>query len=85
MDELGARMKIVLVINDYCVIPILSKSELEIRVTIGVGHNFDDILDVTHHELSNEQISELHRLWADDNYPRDFNRVGDELIITARN
>lgn len=78
-------MKIVLVINDYCLLPTLSKSDSEIRVTIGVGHNFDEILDVTHNELTSEQIAELHRLWADDEYPRDFNRIGDELIITARN
>lgn len=78
-------MKIVLVINDYCLLPTLSKSDSEIRVTIGVGHNFDEILDVTHNELTSEQIAELHRLWADDDYPRDFNRIGDELIITARN
>lgn len=78
-------MKIVLVINDYCLLPTLSKSDSEIRVTIGVGHNFDEILDVTHNELTSDQIAELHRLWADDEYPRDFNRIGDELIITARN
>ncbi|MEN9305535.1 MAG: hypothetical protein RLZZ159_808 [Actinomycetota bacterium] len=78
-------MEIVLAINDFCAIPIISKTANEIRVTIGVGHNFDDILDVSHNELSNEQIAELHRLWADDTYPRNFTRNGDELIITARN
>ena len=78
-------MEIVLAINDFCAIPTISKTALQIRVTIGVGHNFDDILDVTSNELTNDQIAELHRLWADDNYPRNFTRNGDELIITARN
>jgi len=78
-------MEIVLAINDFCATPAISKNESQIRVTIGVGHNFDDILDVTSNELTNDQIAELHRLWADDNYPRNFTRNGDELIITARN
>lgn len=78
-------MEIVLAINDFCATPAISMNESQIRVTIGVGHNFDDILDVTSNELTNDQIAELHRLWADDNYPRNFTRNGDELIITARN
>lgn len=78
-------MEIILVINDFCVTPQLSNSEKEIRVTIGVGHDFDDILDVTGGLLTNDQISLLHRLWADDSFPRNFNRVGEDLIITARN
>ena len=77
-------MQIVLVINDYCALPVLAVSAAEIRVTIGVGHDFDDILDVTSGELTNDQIAMLHKLWSDDNFPRNFNRVGDELIITER-
>jgi hypothetical protein len=77
-------MGIVLVIHDFCVIPAISKSAEEIRVTIGVGHNFDDILDVVNGELTNDQVAHLHRLWSDDDFPRDFTRIGDELIITAR-
>lgn len=77
-------MEIVLVINDFCVTPILTNSDTEIRVTIGVGHDFDDILDVTSGALNNDQIAILHRLWADDTFPRNFNRVGEDLIITAR-
>ncbi len=75
----------VLVINDYCVLPVISKTEAEIRVTIGVGHDFDDILDITNNVLTNDEIALLHKLWADDNFPRNFNRVGEELIITVRN
>lgn len=78
-------MEIVLVINDYCALPVLAVSSTEVRVTIGVGHDFDDILGITNGELTNDQIAMLHRLWSDDNFPRNFNRVGDELIITARN
>ena len=77
-------MRIVLVINDYCLTPNLSNTDNEIKVTIGVGHNFDEILDVVSGALSNDQIAQLHRLWADDTFPRNFQRVGDELIITAR-
>jgi hypothetical protein len=77
-------MELFLVIHDFCAVPTISTSTSEVRVTIGVGHNFDDILDVTNGILSVEQIAHLHRLWADDTFPRNFNRVGDELIISAR-
>ena len=77
-------MRIVLVINDYCLTPNLSNTDNEIKATIGIGHNFDEILDVVSGALSNEQINHLHRLWADDSFPRNFQRIGDELIITAR-
>jgi hypothetical protein len=77
-------MRIVLVIHDYCLTPNLSNTENEIKVTIGIGHNFDEILDVVSGALSNEQINLLHRLWADDSFPRNFQRIGDELIITSR-
>jgi hypothetical protein len=80
----GGTVNIYLVINDYCVLPIISHSPEEIRVTIGVGHDFDDILDVTSGVISNEDIAHIHRLWSDDDFPRNFNRVGDELIISAR-
>jgi hypothetical protein len=80
----GGNVKIVLVVSDTCTEPSLKKSEGEIRVTIGSHHDFDNILDVTSQNLTNEEISDFHRLWADDTFPRNFNRVGDELIITAR-
>jgi hypothetical protein len=77
-------MKIVLVVSDTCNEPSITNDSTEIRVTIGLNHDFDNILDVTSGILDNDQIAHLHRLWADDNFPRNFNRVGDELIITAR-
>ena len=77
-------MKIVLIVSDTCFAPLITNSIDEIRVTIGVSHNFDDILDVTQGILSNDQMTLLHRLWADDTFPRNFQRIGDELIITAR-
>lgn len=73
-----------LVINESCLVPSISVSDSEIRVTIGVGHNFDDILDVTSGVLTSDQVALVHRLWADDTFPRNFNRVGDELVISAR-
>ena len=77
-------MKILLVVSDNCNEPSITNNATEIRVTIGLTHDFDDILDVTSGILSNEQIAHIHKLWADDTFPRNFNRVGDELIITAR-
>ena len=77
-------MKILLVVSDVCLEPSITNSASEIRVTIGLSHDFDDILGVTSEILSNDQIAHLHKLWADDTFPRNFNRVGDELIITAR-
>jgi hypothetical protein len=77
-------MKILLIVSDISLEPSITNNATEIRVTIGLAHDFDDILDVTSGVLNNEQIAHLHKLWADDAFPRNFNRVGDELIITAR-
>ena len=77
-------MKILLVVSDTCFEPSITNNTTEIRVTIGLTHDFDDILDVTSGILSNDQIAHIHKLWADDTFPRNFNRVGDELIITER-
>jgi hypothetical protein len=77
-------MKILLIVSDISLEPSITNNATEIRVTIGLAHDFDDILDVTSGVLNNEQIAHLHKLWADDTLPRTFNRVGDELIITAR-
>lgn len=77
-------MKILLIVSDISLVPSITNNATEIRVTIGLAHDFDDILDVTSGILNNEQIAHLHKLWADDTFPRNFNRVGDELIITAR-
>jgi hypothetical protein len=80
----GAVVKLVLIVSDTCVEPSITNSATEIRVTIGTSHDFDDILDVAGGILSNEQMTHIHRLWADDTFPRNFIRVGDDLIITAR-
>ena len=80
----GAAVKILLVISDSCNEPSITNNETEVRVTIGTSHDFDAILDVVHGFLSNDQIAHIHRLWSDDDFPRNFNRVGDELIISAR-
>jgi hypothetical protein len=77
-------MKILLIVSDTCLEPLITNDATEIRVTIGLAHDFDDILDVTSGILNKEQVAHLHKLWADDTFPRNFNRVGDELIITAR-
>ena len=77
-------MKILLIVSDISLEPSITNNATEIRVTIGLAHDFDDILDVTPGILNNEQVAHLHKLWADDTFPRNFNRVGDELIITAR-
>ena len=77
-------MKLVLIVSDTCVDPSITNTATEIKVTIGTSHDFDDILDVAGGILSNDQMAILHRLWADDSFPRNFQRVGDELIITAR-
>ena len=77
-------MKILLVVSDVCLEPSITNNATEIKVTIGLAHDFFDILDVTSGILDNEQIAHLHKLWADDNFPRNFNRIGDELIISAR-
>ena len=80
----GQQLKILLVISDNALQPTLTNTATEIRVTIGINDDFDQILDLCAGILDTEQIAHLHRLWADDAFPRDFNRSGDELIITAR-
>ncbi len=80
----GQQLKILLVISDTAFEPSLTNTATEIRVTIGINDDFDQILDVTSGILNTEQIAHLHRLWADDAFSRDFNRTGDELIITVR-
>jgi len=77
-------VKIVLIVSDNCLEPSFTNTATEIRVTIGLEHDFDDILDVTRGLLTNEQLAHLHRLWADDTFPRIFERNGADLIITAR-
>lgn len=77
-------MRIELVVNDDCLIPDLQKSSELIRVTIGLSHDFDDILDLCSSELGNEELSHLHKLWSDDEFPRTFKRDGTSLTITAR-
>ena len=77
-------MLIELVVNDHCLVASLSQTLDLIRVKIGPKHDFDDILDVCGGVLTNEQISHLHKLWSDDDFPRNFTREGEELIITAR-
>lgn len=80
----GAELKIELVVSDDCLIPELEKSDLLVRVVIGLQHDFDDILDICAGNLSNEEISHIHRLWSDDEYPRKFRRDGAKLVITSR-
>lgn len=80
----GAKLRIELVVNDDCVIPALTKVEELIRVTIGLNHDFDDVLDVAGNDLSNDELAQLHKLWSDDNFPRTFKREGASLTITAR-
>ena len=82
--EDGVSLSIELVVNDDCVIPTLIKGDGLIRVTIGLNHDFDDVLDVAGSELNNEELAHLHKLWSDDNFPRTFKREGANLIITAR-
>ena len=77
-------MKLLLVVSDICFEPSITNNATEIRVTIGTAHDFDDIHDVTSGILTNEQIAHIHRLWSDDEFPRNFERIGDELIISAR-
>lgn len=77
-------MRIELVVNDGCSIPELQKSADLIRVTIGINHDFDDVLDLCGGKLSNEELAHLHKLWSDDDFPRTFKREGASLIITAR-
>ena len=77
-------MRIELVVNDDCLLPDLEKNNDLIRVTIGLSHDFDDILDLCSGKLENEEIAQIHKLWSDDEFPRTFKREGASLIITAR-
>lgn len=77
-------MKIELVVSDDCLIPQLERTDALIHVVIGIQHDFDDILDICAGVLTNEEIARIHRLWSDDEYPRNFRRDGANLIITSR-
>lgn len=77
-------MRVELVVSDSCLVPEFTESDSLLRVQIGLNHDFDDILDLCGKTLSNEQLTRLHRLWNDDDFPRSFRREGDSLIITAR-
>ena len=79
-----SAVHIELVISDSCRTPELAKDKDLIRVTIGLDDDFDVILDLCGGELSNDEFALLHRLWNDDDFPRNFNRVGDSLVITER-
>ena len=79
----GQQLKILLVISDTALEPSLTNTATEIRVTIGINDDFDQILDVTSGILDTEQIAHLHRLWADDAFARDFNRTGTLVDRTS--
>lgn len=80
----GVGLKIELVVNDDCLVPELHEGPELIRVTIGLSHDFDDILDLCSGALDNEEIAHIHKLWSDDQFPRTFKRDGTSLTITAR-
>lgn len=80
----GEILELVLIVSDSAPAPFITNTLTEIRVTIGVGDDFDQVLDVTRDVLNADQIAFLHRLWSDDTFPRTFTRIGDELIISAR-
>jgi hypothetical protein len=77
-------LKIELVVSDDCLLPRLQKADSLIRVTIGLQNDFDDILDICSGQLSNEELAHIHRLWTNDEFPRNFRRDGANLIITSR-
>lgn len=77
-------MRVELVVSDSCLVPELTSDEFLLRVKIGLSHDFDDILDLCGGTLGNDQLSLLHKLWDDDDFPRRFVREGDSLIITPR-
>jgi hypothetical protein len=77
-------MHIELVVSDSCLTPELNRSSDAIQVRIGLSHDFDSILDICGPELDSETIGFIYRLWSDDDFPRNFIRVGDSLVITAR-
>lgn len=73
-----------LVVSDTLLVPELSITAEKIQVKIGLAHNFDDILEICLDTLSKDQLVHLNRLWSDDALPRNFTRIGAELIITSR-
>lgn len=77
-------MRIELVVSDSCSNPEILRLDGCIQVRIGLSHDFDDILDLCSSELNSESMALVHRLWSDDDFPRHFARVGDSLVITAR-
>lgn len=77
-------MRVELVVSDSCLSPELLRTSDLIQVRIGLSHDFDDVLDVCSSVLEPETIAFIHRLWADDDFPRIFTRNGDSLTITAR-
>lgn len=77
-------MKIELVISDNCSLPQLITGSEITRVLIGLDHDFDDILDICSGHLTNDEIALVHRLWSDDEFPREFIREGSELRIIPR-
>ena len=73
-----------LIVNENCLIPEIKREGDRISVVIGLNHDFDDILDLCGGVLKNDQIALVHRLWADDDFPRTFTREGESLIIRKR-
>ena len=73
-----------LIVNENCLIPEIKRDGERISVVIGLNHDFDDILDLCGGVLKNDQIALVHRLWADDDFPRTFTREGESLIIRER-
>ena len=73
-----------LIVNENCLIPEIKREGDRISVVIGLNHDFDDILDLCGGVLKNEEIAIVHRLWADDDFPRTFTREGESLIIRER-
>ena len=73
-----------LIVNENCLIPEIKREGERISVVIGLNHDFDDILDLCGGVLKNEEIAIVHRLWADDDFPRTFTREGESLIIRER-
>lgn len=73
-----------LIVDDNCLVPEIRRDQSQISVVIGVIHDFDNILDLCSGVLTNEELALVHKLWADDNFPRTFTREGAVLIIRAR-
>lgn len=73
-----------LIVDDNCFVPEIRRDQDRISVVIGLSHDFDNILDLCSGALTNEELSLVHKLWADDTFPRTFTREGESLIIRAR-